>query len=65
MLSAASTFYFVTPGPLYISETNQARKLKVGVLVGIYTATSVPNFNFLARLVLEIWRGSKIKSGRC
>jgi len=25
--------------------------------------TSVPNFNFLAPLVTEIWRGSKIKVG--
>jgi len=27
--------------------------------------TSVPNFNFLAQLVTEIWRGSQNKSGRC
>jgi len=26
-------------------------------------STSVPNFNFLALIVSEIWRGPKIKSG--
>jgi len=28
-------------------------------------STSVPNFNFLALLVLEIWMGPHIKSGSC
>jgi len=27
--------------------------------------TNVPNFNYLAPLVTEIWRGSQNQSGRC
>ena len=35
------------------------------IIIKLQMHTSVPNFNFLARLVSEIWGGRKIKSGSC